>query len=97
MVKTLPANAQDLRDSGSIPRSRRSLQEGMANHFSILAWKIPWLEEPGRLQSMGSHRVGHDWSLSTYTHTTTLGDTIMEPEAHIYGIIMVTTVINTNC
>ena len=68
MVKTLPANAQDLRDSGSMPRSRRSLQEGMANHFSILAWKIPWLEEPGRLQSMGSHRVGHDWSLSTYTH-----------------------------
>ena len=32
----------------------------MANHFSTLAWKIPWTEEPGRLQSMGSHRVGHD-------------------------------------
>ena len=34
----------------------------MATHSSTLAWKIPWTEEPGRLQSMGSHRVGHDWS-----------------------------------
>ena len=32
----------------------------MATHFSILAWKIPWTEEPGRLQSMGSQRVGHN-------------------------------------
>jgi len=32
----------------------------MAIHSSILAWKIPWMEEPGRLQSMGSQRVGHD-------------------------------------
>ena len=32
----------------------------MAPHSSTLAWKIPWMEEPGRLQSMGSHRVGHD-------------------------------------
>ena len=36
------------------------LEKGMATHSSILAWKIPWTEEPGRLQSMGSHRVGHD-------------------------------------
>ena len=34
----------------------------MATHSSILAWRIPWTEEPGGLQSMGSHRVGHDWS-----------------------------------
>ena len=34
----------------------------MAPHSSTLAWKIPWMEEPGRLQSMRSHRVGHDWS-----------------------------------
>ena len=34
----------------------------MAPHSSTLAWKIPWMEEPGRLQSMGLHRVGHDWS-----------------------------------
>ena len=38
------------------------LEEGMATHSSILAWKIPWTEKPGRLLSMGSHRVGHDWS-----------------------------------
>ena len=41
----------------------------MAPHSSTLAWKIPWTEEPGRLQSMGSQRVGHDWatSLSLFT------------------------------
>ena len=42
----------------------------MAPYSSTLAWKIPWMEEPGRLQSMGSLRVGHDWvtslSLSTF-------------------------------
>ena len=37
-----------------------SLEEGMAAHSSILAWEIPWTEEPGRLQSMGSQRVGHN-------------------------------------
>ena len=36
------------------------LEEGMATHSSILAWRIPWTEEPGGLQSIGSHRVGHD-------------------------------------
>ena len=35
------------------------LDEGMATHSNILAWKIPWTEEPGRLQFMGSQRVGH--------------------------------------
>ena len=36
------------------------LEKEMATHSSILAWKIPWMEKPGRLQSMGSQRVGHD-------------------------------------
>ena len=36
------------------------LEKEMATHSSTLAWKIPWIEEPGRLQSMGSKRVGHD-------------------------------------
>ena len=36
------------------------LEKEMATHSSILAWKMPWTEEPGRLQSMGSQRVGHD-------------------------------------
>ena len=39
-----------------------TLEEGTATHFSILAWKIPWKEESGRLQSMVLQRVGHDWS-----------------------------------
>ena len=38
----------------------------MATHSSTLAWKIPWMEEPGRLQSMGSQRVGHNWSNFTF-------------------------------
>ena len=37
-----------------------SLEEGMVTHSNILAWKVPWAEEPGGLQSMGSQRVGHD-------------------------------------
>ena len=38
------------------------LEKGMATYSSILAWRIPWTEEPARLQSIGSHRVGQDWS-----------------------------------
>ena len=40
------------------------LKEEMATHSTILAWRIPWTEKPGRLQSMGSQRVGHDWATS---------------------------------
>ena len=60
VVKNLPANAGDAGDMGLIPGFRRSPEEGMATHSSILAWRLQWTEEPGRLQSMGSHRVGHD-------------------------------------
>ena len=60
VVKNLPANTGDLRDMGSIPGSEDPLKEGMATHSSILAWRIPWTEESGGLQSMGSHRVRHD-------------------------------------
>ena len=45
---------------GSIPGEGRSLEKEMVIHFSILAWKISWTEEPGGLQSMGLQRVGHD-------------------------------------
>ena len=41
-----------------------SSEKAMAPHSSTLAWKTPWMEEPGRLQSMGSQRVGHDWAIS---------------------------------
>ena len=40
------------------------LEKEMATHSSILAWKIPWMEESGRLQSMGSQRIGHDLATS---------------------------------
>ena len=55
MVKNLLASAADIRDVGS-------LEEDMATHSSILAWKIPWTEEPTGLRSMGSQRIGHNWS-----------------------------------
>ena len=42
------------------------LEKEMATHSSILAWRIPWTEEPGGLQSMGSQRVGHDWATSLH-------------------------------
>ena len=60
VVKNPPANAKDIRDAGLIPGWEDSLEEGMATHSSILAWRIPWTEEPGRLQSMMLQRVGHD-------------------------------------
>ena len=56
-----PPNAGDVRDLGSITGWEDPLEEGMATHCSILAWRIPWTEEPGRIQSIGSHRVRHDW------------------------------------
>ena len=52
MVKNLPASA-DVRDSGLIPGSEDPLEEVMATNSSILAWRIPWTEEPGRLQAIG--------------------------------------------
>ena len=60
MVKNPPANARDLRVVGLIPGLEDPLEEGMATYSSILAWRIPWTEKPGRLQFMGSQRVGHD-------------------------------------
>ena len=47
-----------------------SLEEGMATHSSILAWKIPWTEEPGGLQSIGSQRARHDWATNFLFHSS---------------------------
>ena len=52
----------DTGDTGLIPGSGRSPEEGMATHSSILAWRIPWAGKSGRLQSKGSQRVRHDWT-----------------------------------
>ena len=57
MVKRLPAMRKTQVRSLS---QEDPLEKEMATHSSILAWKIPWTEEPGRLQSMGLHRAGHD-------------------------------------
>ena len=46
------------------------LEEGMGTHCSIIAWRIPWTEEPGRLQSIALQRAGHDWNNSIHAHTT---------------------------
>ena len=59
VVKNLPTNAGDRRDTGSLGWED-PLQEGMATHCNIPAWRIPWTEEPGELQSIGLQRVGHD-------------------------------------
>ena len=62
------------------------LEKEMATHSSILAWTIPWMEKPGRLQSMGSQRVGHDWATSLhFTYINKLGnfnkmDTFLEKQ-----------------
>ena len=79
VVKSLPANAGDLREVGASLVAQRlkhlplmqetwvrslgwedPLEKEMVTHSSILTWRIPWTEKPGRLQSMGSQRVGHD-------------------------------------
>ena len=52
VIKNLPANAGDLRDSGLISGSRRFLEKGMVTHSSVLAWRIPWTEEPGGLHTV---------------------------------------------
>ena len=62
MVKNPPANAGETGVTGLIPGQEDSLGKEMATHSSILAWEIPWTEEPGSLQSKGSQRVGHDFA-----------------------------------
>ena len=63
MVKRLPAMRETWVQSLG---QEDPLEKEMATHSSTLAWKIPWMEEPGRLQSMGSQRVGHHWATSLH-------------------------------
>ena len=63
------ANTWDIRDVGAITGSGRFLEEGTATHSSLLAWRIPWMEQPVGLQSIESQRVGHGWSNLARTHT----------------------------
>ena len=54
------ASAYNAGDLGSVPGPGSPLEKEMATHSSIPAWKIPWMAEPGKLQSMGLQRVGHN-------------------------------------
>ena len=63
IVKNLPA----MQETRVWPLGQEDpLEKGMAIHSSILAWRIPWAEEPGGPQSMGSQRVGHDWATNIH-------------------------------
>ena len=67
-IKRLPA----MKETGAQSLGQEDpLEKGMATHSSILAWIIPWTEEPGGLQSMGLKRVRHDRVTNTYTFTFT--------------------------
>ena len=57
MIRNRPANAGD---PSSIKGQEDPLEKGMATHSSILAWRVPWTEEPGGLQSVASQRIRHD-------------------------------------
>ena len=65
MVKNLPA-MQEIRVQSLDQED--PLEKEMATHSSILAWRIPWTEEPGRLHSMGSQRAEHDWTTKTHIY-----------------------------
>ena len=60
MVKNLPTKAEDAGEAYLISGQKDSLEEEMTTHSSVLAWEIPWTQEPGRLQSIRSQRVRHD-------------------------------------
>ena len=67
MVKNLPT----IQETRVLSLGREDpLEKGMATHSSILAWRIPWTEEPGGPQSMGLQRVGHDWATNTFWWST---------------------------
>ena len=59
MVRNLPANAGDVRDAGQSLGREDPLEEDMTTHSSVLAWEVPWREEPGRFQLIRSWRAGY--------------------------------------
>ena len=62
MVAQMVKNPSAMQETGVQAMGQEDpLEKGMATHSSILAWKIPWTEEPGGLQSLGVQRVGHSW------------------------------------
>ena len=63
-------SACNVGEPGLIPGSGRSPEKGMTTYSSILAWRIPWIEEPGGLQSTRSQRIRHDWETNGYRRWT---------------------------
>ena len=80
VVKNPPDNAGDIETGVPSIGREDPLEKDMATHSSILAWRIPWTEEPGRLQSIGWQIVGQDWSDLAHTNPKVkmyFGDTIV--------------------
>ena len=77
-------SAGNVGDLGLIPGSERSLEKVMATHSNILAWRISWTEEPGRLQSMRSQRIGPNWATFTFDHLLA----ILEEEMATYSSLL---------
>ena len=73
VVKNLPVNVGDTGDEGLITGWEDPLEQDMATDSSILAWKMPWTEKSGELQSMGSQRVRHNRVTKTFTFHTITG------------------------
>ena len=68
VIRNRPANAENVRGRRLIPGWEDPLEKGMASHSSLLAWRIPWTEEPGGPQSIELHRVRYNWSDLACTH-----------------------------
>ena len=79
VVKNPPASAGDIRDSGLIPGSEDPLEEGMATHSSVLAWRIPWTEEPA------VYRVTKRQTRLKPFSTSSLGGTLQFPKGFPHG------------
>ena len=91
VVKNLPTSARNVRHSGSILGQRDPLQEDGQTHSSGLAWSIPWTEEPGGLQSMGTQRAGssrateHISLKALFSVTVALGSWMARPSIYEFG------------
>ena len=88
VVRTLPAMKEPQEMWVWSPGWEDPLEEGMATHSSVLAWRIPWTEASGGLQSIGSQRVGHNWSDLAHTHTLNCrdGDFLYTLPQHMHSL-----------
>ena len=73
MVENTPANAGDVRDISSVPELEDPWRRAWQAHSCILGWRTPWTEDPGGLQSLGSHRVRHNRCDLAHTHVRISG------------------------